>query len=156
MTTASTQTTATTETTPDTTPAAPPPAPETSGEFAEGPAPAPETLNVPPVRVLTGQASFYHDSLAGNLTANGETYNLTDRTAASRDLPFCTVVRVVRVDTDQSVIVRINDRGPFGNRGRILDLSKAAAQLLEMEEEGVVPIRAEVLREGSGCTYHRR
>ena len=72
---------------------------------------------------------------------------LSFTTAASRDLPFGTIVRVVRVDTGASVVVRVNDRGPFGDRRRILDLSRAAAERLDMIRAGVVTIRAEILEE---------
>ncbi|MFK7990661.1 MAG: septal ring lytic transglycosylase RlpA family protein [Sandaracinaceae bacterium] len=96
-------------------------------------------------RVLEGRASYYSDTLAGHTTANGETYDPGALTAASRDLPFGTRVRVIRVDTGETVTVRINDRGPFGDRRRILDLSRAAAEQLSMIRAGVVEIRAEVL-----------
>lgn len=98
-----------------------------------------------PVRTLRGRASYYHDSLAGNTTANGEIYDPAKPTAASRDLPFGTIVRVVRIDNRREVIVRINDRGPFRRRERILDLSRAAAEQLDMIRAGVVDIRAEIL-----------
>jgi len=98
-----------------------------------------------PVVVLEGQATYYSDSLAGNHTANGEIYDPARRTAASRDLPFGSVVRVIRRDTGAEVTVRINDRGPFGKRARILDLSRAAAADLRMIDRGVAPIRAEVI-----------
>ena len=101
-----------------------------------------------PILTLVGFASFYADSLAGNHTANGEIYDPRRRTAASRDLPFGTVVRVIRRDTGRSVIVRINDRGPFANRKRILDLSRAAAEDLDITSVGVARIRAEVLELG--------
>lgn len=104
----------------------------------------------PALRVLHGRASYYHDSLAGNLTANGEIYDPARLTAASRDLPLGTIVRVARLDTGQQVTVRVNDRGPFGDRRRILDLSRAAAERLAMIARGVVEIRAEVLAWGDG------
>ena len=101
------------------------------------------------VRVLRGRASYYSDALAGRSTASGEPYDPTKLTAASRDLPFGTRVRVTRVDGDgnelASVVVRINDRGPHRDRRRILDLSRAAAERLDMIRAGVVQIRAEVL-----------
>jgi rare lipoprotein A (peptidoglycan hydrolase) len=109
-----------------------------------------------PVVVLAGKASYYHDSLAGNHTANGEIYDPARRTAASRDLPFGSVVRVIRRDTGAHVIVRVNDRGPFGNRRRILDLSRAAARELGMLSRGVVDVRAEVLHLGRGRRTSRR
>jgi rare lipoprotein A len=100
------------------------------------------------VETRSGLASFYSDALAGRSTASGEPYDPRAFTAASRDLPFGTVVRVVRADTGASVIVRINDRGPFGSRDRILDLSRAAAEALDMIRRGVVEIRAEILEFG--------
>lgn len=96
-------------------------------------------------RVLDGRASYYSDSLAGRPTASGEPYDPRALTAASRDLPFGTRVRVTRLDTGATVTVRINDRGPFRDRRRILDLSRAAAERLDMIRAGVVAIRAEVL-----------
>jgi rare lipoprotein A len=101
-----------------------------------------------PVVVLAGKATYYSDSLAGNHTANGEVYDPARLTAASRDLPFGSIVRVTRRDTGAHVIVRVNDRGPFGNRKRILDLSRAAARELGMLGRGVVDVRAEVLQLG--------
>jgi rare lipoprotein A len=95
--------------------------------------------------VLSGRASYYADSLAGNATASGEPYDPRALTAASRDLPFGTRVRVTRVDTGASVVVRINDRGPFRDRARILDLSRAAAERLDMIRAGVIDVRAEIL-----------
>jgi rare lipoprotein A len=96
-------------------------------------------------RVLRGQASYYHDSLAGNPTASGEPYDPRAFTAANRTLPFGTVLRVTREDTGATVLVRVNDRGPFGRRRRVVDLSRAAAESLDMIRAGVVTIRAEVL-----------
>jgi rare lipoprotein A len=109
-----------------------------------------------PVVVLAGKATYYSDSLAGNPTANGEVYDPSRRTAASRDLPFGSVVRVIRRDTGAEVLVRINDRGPFGNKRRILDLSRAAARDLGMLERGVVDVRAEVLLLGEKRRKRRR
>lgn len=99
---------------------------------------------------LEGRASYYADSLEGNHTANGERYDPRAFTAANRELPFGTVLRVIRVDTGTSVIVRVNDRGPFGGRGRILDLSRAAAESLDMIRRGVITVRAEILEYGEG------
>jgi rare lipoprotein A len=96
-------------------------------------------------QVLEGRASYYSDRLAGRSTASGEPYDPRRLTAASRDLPFGTRVRVTRVDTGASVVVRINDRGPFRDRRRILDLSRAAAERLDMIRAGVVDIQAEIL-----------
>lgn len=101
--------------------------------------------NYPAKRVLHGKVSYYHDSLAGNHTANGDVYDPRLLTAASRTLRFGTIVRVVRKQDGRSVIVRVNDRGPFGDKARILDLSRAAATKLGMLAAGVVPVRAEIV-----------
>jgi len=94
---------------------------------------------------FTGDATYYADSLAGNKTANGERYQPGAFTAAHRTLPFGTVVRVVRTDTGRVTYVKVNDRGPFGNAKRVIDLSRAAAAELEMLRAGVVPVRVEIL-----------
>lgn len=91
-----------------------------------------------------GMASWYGPKFHGRTTANGERYNMLDFTAAHKTLPFDTVVRITRLDTGKSVVVRINDRGPF-IRGRIVDLSYAAARELGTNREGVVKVRLEVI-----------
>jgi rare lipoprotein A len=98
------------------------------------------------VETLTGKATYYANSLAGRKTASGEPYLPSVFSAAHRTLPFGTVVRVVRTDTNKYVYVRITDRGPFAGGGRIIDLSYVAAQRLGMIRAGVVPVRVEVLR----------
>ncbi len=111
-------------------------------------------------QVLRGRASYYSDRLAGRPTASGEPYDPRKLTAASRDLPLGTRVRVTRVDTGDSVVVRVNDRGPFGDRRRILDLSRAAAERLHMIRRGVVRVRARILElpppRRRGKRHHRR
>jgi rare lipoprotein A len=92
-----------------------------------------------------GEASYYSDSLAGRSTASGEPYDPTKFTAAHRKLPFGSVLRVVRVDDGRSVYVKVNDRGPFGKRNRIVDLSRSAAEALGMMRAGVTQIRLEVV-----------
>ena len=99
----------------------------------------------PGARVFSGRVSYYADSLAGNHTANGEIYDPRKFTAASRTLPFGTRLRVTRINNNKSVEVRVNDRGPFGRRKRILDVSRAAAEALDMIRAGVVKVRVEVL-----------
>ncbi len=94
---------------------------------------------------FSGDATYYSDKLAGNKTASGEMYHPDDFTAAHRSLPFGTIVRVVRTDTGRETYVKINDRGPFGNAKRVIDLSRAAATELEMLRAGVVPVRVEIL-----------
>jgi rare lipoprotein A len=101
-------------------------------------------IAVPPGTTQVGLASYYSDSLAGETTANGERYDPAALTAAHRTLPFGTRVAVRRLDNDRSVVVRINDRGPFVD-GRIIDLSRAAARALEMIRAGVARVELEVL-----------
>jgi rare lipoprotein A len=91
-----------------------------------------------------GMASWYGPQYNGNPTASGERFNQNDLTAAHRTLPFGTKVRVTRLDTGRSVVLRINDRGPFV-RGRIIDVSKAGAKKLDMIREGVVKVRVEIV-----------
>ena len=93
----------------------------------------------------TGLAVYYADSLHGRPTASGAPYDKDAFTAAHRSLPFGTRVRVVRLDNRRSVEVEINDRGPFGDADRVIDLSRAAAERLDMIREGVVEVRIEVL-----------
>ncbi len=98
-----------------------------------------------PVRIqISGIASWYGPGFHGNTSASGERYNQNDLTAAHRTLPFGTNVRVTNLNNGSSVIVRINDRGPY-SRGRIIDLSAAAARVLGMIQTGVAPVKIEVL-----------
>jgi rare lipoprotein A len=99
------------------------------------------------LRTLLGEASYYSDALSGRRTASGERYDPKAYTAAHRSLPFGTVLRVQRKDTGSVVYVRVNDRGPFGKRRRILDLSKAAAEQLGMIRRGIADVRIEVVEE---------
>ena len=94
-----------------------------------------------------GMASFYGggDGFNGTPTANGETFDHTKFTAAHRTLPFNTMVKVVRTDTGASCVVRINDRGPF-IRGRIVDLSYAAAKKLNMVSAGVTKVNIYIVK----------
>ena len=96
--------------------------------------------------VLRGEASYYADFFDGGKTASGERYDPGAMTCANRTLPLGTRVRIRRVDTGQSVVVRVNDRGPFGKRRRIFDLSKAAAKKLNMLERGTAQVEAVVLQ----------
>jgi rare lipoprotein A len=98
-----------------------------------------------PSSVLYGKASYYYGRWIGHITANGEYYKATDVTAAHKTLPFNTMVRVTNLKNGKSVIVRINNRGPYV-KGRILDLSLVAAQTVDMTTAGVVPVKAEILR----------
>lgn len=91
-----------------------------------------------------GHASWYGPGFHGRTTANGERYNQYAMTAAHKKLPFNTKVRVTNLNNNKTVIVRINDRGPF-IRGRIIDLSKKAAKEIAMLGSGTAPVRVETL-----------
>ena len=90
-----------------------------------------------------GEASYYADSLAGNKTASGEPYDKDALTAAHRSLSFGTKVKVTYLKTGKSVEVVINDRGPHA-KGRIIDLSRAAAQAIGLIDDGHGKVKLEV------------
>lgn len=90
-------------------------------------------------KIEEGVASWYGPNFHGNLTANGEKYDMYGMTAAHRTLPFNTIVRVKNLDNGNSVEVRINDRGPFA-KNRIIDLSKKAAQKINMIGSGTASV----------------
>jgi len=92
----------------------------------------------------TGDASWYGPDFHGKTTASGERYNMFELTAAHRTLPFGTMVRVENLENHRSVVVRINDRGPF-LRGRIIDLSYTAAREIAFSRGGTVRVRIEVV-----------
>ncbi|MFN6498778.1 MAG: septal ring lytic transglycosylase RlpA family protein [Nostoc sp. DedQUE01] len=105
----------------------------------------PQEIAVGGVRVsFKGVASFYGYDGSGNRTASGQRFNPEGMTAAHRSLPFGTQVRVTNTRNGRSVVVRINDRGPF-IRGRIIDVSVGAARVLGMMGSGVAPVHVEVL-----------
>ena len=91
-----------------------------------------------------GDASWYGKPYHGRKTASGEVYDMYEMTAAHRSLPFGTIVRVTRRDTGAKVEVRINDRGPF-IKGRIIDLSLAAARVIGLDRDGVAPVKLKVV-----------
>ncbi len=95
-------------------------------------------------KVQEGDASFYANSLNGKKTASGALYNKNALTAAHRKLPFGTKVKVTYLKTGKSVVVEINDRGPYA-KGRLIDLSGAAAKKLGMLEDGHGKVKLEVL-----------
>lgn len=102
--------------------------------------PSPQRHPAPPAPIVQGEegiASWYGRPYDGRPTASGEIYNMYAMTAAHRTLPFGTRVRVVDLENNRSVVVRINDRGPFVE-GRIIDLSYAAAQALHMPSTALV------------------
>lgn len=109
-----------------------------------------------PVRVETGgsysafeegMASYYADEFNGRKTSNGETFDMNKLTAAHKSLPFNSVVKVTNLENTLSVVVRVNDRGPFVE-GRIIDLSLAAAKAIGMIGTGTARVSLEVLEFG--------
>jgi rare lipoprotein A len=104
-----------------------------------------------PSATEVGLASYYSKIFDGDLTASGKIFHNSELVAAHRTYPFGTVVRVTRLDDRKSVEVRIIDRGPFGanrKKGAIIDLSRAAAEKLDMLKKGLVRVRIEVLKWG--------
>lgn len=98
------------------------------------------------VFVEEGEASWYGPGLEGNQTANGEAFDMNALTAAHPSLPFGTKVRVTNLENGKSVVVRINDRGPYA-KDRVIDLTKAAAEKIDILDSGVAEVRIERLKE---------
>jgi rare lipoprotein A len=105
----------------------------------------PESPAQTAVHIASGKASFYADKYHGRTTASGERFDQQAMTAAHRTLPFGTRVKVTHVRNGKSVIVRINDRGPFV-KGRIIDLSRAAFSRIGHPAFGVIRVEIEVVR----------
>jgi rare lipoprotein A len=103
--------------------------------------------NIPTFKVVssqTGIASWYGNEFAGRPTSSGEIFNPYDFTAAHRELPFGTLVKVTFLRTGKEILVRINDRGPH-IRDRIIDLSQAAAEAIGLKPHGIGEVLLEVL-----------
>lgn len=102
--------------------------------------------NIPDVSSFkqTGRASWYGRHFHGRRTANGERYDMNALTAAHKTLPLASYVRVTNTTNDKSVVVRINDRGPYV-RGRVIDLSYAAARILDLQHVGTARVKIEGL-----------
>src|SRR4029077_7689414 len=96
----------------------------------------------------TGVGSWYGPGFVGHSTASGETYDENALTAAHKTLPLPTMVRVTNLENGRQIQIRINDRGPFVN-DRIIDLSRRAAQLLGVEQQGTAKVRVQVMAEES-------
>lgn len=96
-------------------------------------------------QALSGSASWYGGKFHGRKTANGERYDMNKLTAAHKTLPFGTKVKVTNKRNGKSVVVRINDRGPYAKK-RIIDLSRKAAQEVGMIKSGVAPVTVEILQ----------
>lgn len=97
-----------------------------------------------------GIASWYGPGFHGKLTANGEKYNQKAMTAAHKTLPLPTLVKVENLENGKSVVVRVNDRGPY-SKGRIIDLTEVAAKRLGMIDKGTAKVRVSVLSEDPDC-----
>ena len=109
------------------------------------PAAAPQPSTAARFFTQTGLASFYGSAHQGKATANGKSFDHHDFTAAHRTLTFGTVVRVTDLANGRTVKVEITDRGPH-IKGRIIDLSSAAAHALDMEKRGITRVRLEAFR----------
>lgn len=92
----------------------------------------------------TGIASWYGPGFHNKTTANGETYDQNDLTAAHRTLPMPTYVRVTNLENGRALVLRVNDRGPFAH-GRIIDVSRRAAQLLGFQRQGIAKVRVRII-----------
>jgi rare lipoprotein A (peptidoglycan hydrolase) len=124
-----------------------PAAPKTGSGFTETIAqasPDPEGRKMGQALEADYQASWYGPGFHGNLTANGEIFDQEALTAAHKELPFGTQLRITNVANGQSVVVRVNDRGPY-IEGRELDLSHGAAAAIGGTSMGVIPIQMEIL-----------
>ncbi len=110
-------------------------------------------LLLPPAAVQaqaseTGLGTYYADKYHGRPTASGELYDKFKFTAAHKTLPFGTMVRVTRLDNNRSVVVKVNDRGPF-TPGRVIDVSRAAAEQLDLIRTGETRVRIEIVQGGT-------
>lgn len=97
------------------------------------------------IQSKTGFASWYGDDFQGNTTASGEPFDMNELTAASRDLPLGTKIQVKNLTNNRSVVLRVNDRGPFVS-GRVLDVSKVAAAKLGFLNSGIAHVEMTIVR----------
>ena len=111
--------------------------------------------NVKHKKLMIGISSYYAEDFHGKLTANGEVYDMYGLTAAHKTLPLNTIVRVTNLDNEKSLILRINDRGPYV-KGRILDCSYGAAKKLGFLANGTTQVRVEVIEWGDGEYMHHK
>ncbi len=139
-------------------PAAPPPK---ESKTTESPAPAKSaeetdlaepaiSANAKPIETETGLASWYGPPYHNRRGSNGEVYNMHAMTAAHRTFPLGSIVRVTNVKTGSTALVRITDRGPF-IRGRVVDLSLAAARKLDVWQPGVAEVKVELMQSGAAA-----
>ena len=106
-------------------------------------------------KIMKGISSFYAEDFHGKLTANGEIYDMYGVTAAHKTLPLNTVCRVTNLSNNKSLILRINDRGPY-IAGRILDCSYGAAKKLDFVQQGTTEVKIEVIEWGDGKYMQHR
>ena len=104
-------------------------------------------------KIFKGISSYYGPKFHGKLTANGEIFDMYGITAAHKEIPFNTIVRVTNENNGKTQIIRINDRGPYID-GRILDCSFGAAKKLGFVNEGTAPVKIEVIEWGDGLYMH--
>ena len=98
-------------------------------------------------KTIKGISSFYAEDFHGKLTANGEVYDMYGLTAAHKTMPLNTICRVTNLENNKSLILRINDRGPY-IKGRILDCSYSAAKKLDFINQGTTKVKIEVIEWG--------
>ena len=98
-----------------------------------------------PISYQIGYTSYYAHKFHGRPTASGEIFDMNGISAAHRELPLGTIIRVTHLGNGKSIIVKVNDRGPF-IKGRILDLSLGAAKKLDMVNEGVAKVKIEIVK----------
>ena len=103
--------------------------------------------------VIRGVSSWYGPNFHGKLTANGEVYDQYGVTAAHKELPLNTIARVTNLDNDKSIILRINDRGPYA-KNRILDCSYGAAKKLDFLNQGTANVKIEIIEFGDNEYMH--
>ncbi|MBP6828986.1 MAG: septal ring lytic transglycosylase RlpA family protein [Saprospiraceae bacterium] len=99
---------------------------------------------IPSLTEEFGKANYYSDSLHGRKTSSGEKYDKNELTCAHKSLPFGARVKVTRLDNKKSVIVRVNDRGPF-KEGYVIELSRRAAEVVDLVRDGSASVRVEVV-----------
>jgi rare lipoprotein A len=114
------------------------------GEPSVPPAAEPSQPRPPPAPIYSGLASYYHAAFHGRRTASGEAFNQNALTAAHRTLPFGTLVRVINLRNQRSVIVRVNDRGPL-QKNRVIDVTPKAARELGFLGRGMTQVKIEVV-----------
>tara|TARA_B100001250_G_scaffold300158_1_gene261874 strand:+ start:1268 stop:1804 length:537 start_codon:yes stop_codon:yes gene_type:complete len=117
--------------------------------------PATVNTNIKHKKIMKGLSSFYSEDFHGKLTANGEVFDMYGLTAAHKTLPLNTICRVTNLENNKSLILRINDRGPYVV-GRILDCSYGAAKKLGFVSQGTTEVKIEVIEWGDGKYMHHR